>query len=55
MKQIVFYPTYYTKGSLPPPSRTKIGTLTATYHNGVGGFDLRPMVLELYASGTSNL
>ena len=37
------YPNRFSD-SLP---RAKIGTLTAFYSHGIGGFDLRPFVLEL--------
>ena len=46
-RRLVFYPTLYKGINVPPPSRVKIGTLTAYYSHGVGGFDLRPFVLIL--------
>ena len=45
--RLVFYPTLYKSIVIHTPPRTKIGTLTAFYSHGVGGFDLRPFVLEL--------
>ena len=50
--KIVFYPTLYKGVSIPPPNRQYIGTLTAYYCHGVGGFDLRPFVLEIYEANT---
>jgi hypothetical protein len=47
MKRIVFYPTLYKDIVIHTPPRTKIGTLTAYYGCGLGGFDLRPFVLIL--------
>jgi len=45
--RIVFYPTLYKSVVIHPPHWSKIGTLTAFYSHGVGGFDLRPFVLEI--------
>lgn len=45
--RIVFYPTLYKSIVIHTPPRAKTGTLTAFYAHGVGGFDLRPFVLEL--------
>lgn len=45
--RLVFYPTLYKSIVIHTPPRTKIGTLTAFYSHGVGGFDLRPFVLEI--------
>ena len=46
--RIVFYPTLYKSIVIHiPPPRAKTGTLTAFYAHGLGGFDLRPFVLEL--------
>ena len=45
--RLVFYPTLYKSIVIHTPPSTKIGTLTAFYSHGVGGFDLRPFVLEL--------
>lgn len=46
-RRLVFYPTLYKDVAVPTPTRKKIGTLTAFYSHGVGGFDLRPFVLEI--------
>lgn len=43
----VFYPTLFKDIVVPPTTRGKVGTLTAFYSHGVGGFDLRPFVLEI--------
>lgn len=43
----VFYPTLFKDIVVPPTTRSKVGTLTAFYSHGVGGFDLRPFVLEI--------
>jgi len=45
--RLVFYPTLYKSIVIHTPPREKCGTLTAYYSHGVGGFDLRPFVLEL--------
>lgn len=46
--RIVFYPTLYKSVVIhTPPTNRKCGTLTAYYSHGVGGFDLRPFVLEI--------
>lgn len=45
--RLVFYPTLYKDVVIHTPPRDKIGTLTAFYSHGVGGFDLRPFVLEI--------
>lgn len=48
-RRLVFYPTLYKDVVIhPPPTAKKVGTLTATYHHGLGGFDLRPFVIEVY-------
>lgn len=46
-RRLVFYPTLYKDVVVPSPIRKKTGTLTAFYSHGVGGFDLRPFVLEI--------
>ena len=46
-RRLVFYPTLYKDVVVHTPTRKKIGTLTAFYSHGVGGFDLRPFVLEI--------
>ena len=43
----VFYPTLFKDIVVPTTTRSKVGTLTAFYSHGVGGFDLRPFVLEI--------
>lgn len=45
--RIVFYPTLYKSIVIHTPPQSKTGTLTAFYAHGLGGFDLRPFVLEL--------
>lgn len=46
---LIFVPTLYKGVNIPPPEKAdKCGTLTAFYCHGVGGFDLRPFVLQLY-------
>lgn len=44
--RLVFYPTLYKSIVIHTP-QSKTGTLTAFYAHGLGGFDLRPFVLEL--------
>ena len=46
-RRLVFYPTLFKDIVVHPPTRSKVGTLTAFYSHGVGGFDLRPFVLEI--------
>ena len=46
-RRLVFYPTLYKDVVVHTPTRKKIGTLTAFYSHGVGGFDLRQFVLEI--------
>ena len=46
--RIVFYPTLYKSVTIHPNrGGQKCNCLTAYYSHGVGGFDLRPFVLEI--------
>lgn len=51
----VFYPTLFKDIVVPPTTRSKVGTLTAFYSHGVGGFDLRPFVLEILEKRLQNI
>lgn len=48
-RRLIFYPTLYKGNTFhsASPASDKCGTLTAYYSHGVGGFDLRPFVLEI--------
>ena len=48
-RRLVFYPTLYKGNTFHStnPTIDKCGTITAYYSHGVGGFDLRPFVLEI--------
>ncbi len=48
----VFYPTLY-KGVTIHRGGQKCNCLTAYYSHGVGGFDLRPFVLEMKEKTTN--
>ena len=47
-RRLVFYPTLFKDIVIPPTTKSKVGTLTAFYSHDVGGFDLRPFVLEIF-------
>ena len=48
-RRLVFYTTLYNGNTFhsTPTAIDKCGTITAYYSHGVGGFDLRPFVLEI--------
>lgn len=45
-RRLVFYPTLFKDIVIPPTTKSKVGTLTAFYSHGVGGFDLRPFFVR---------